>query len=204
MLTNMSEITDKVQKVLGREFLKASRVINVPGKSLACKVDPFYYLVPIDVFLRSLAVLTGTPPARLETALVKTGNLVSGEQGATGLELDLLWQSAMSGRARFRAGFLLSDFIDRALILYGGRSEPMPISHLRIDKSCRERVRRFFVGKTMPNSIAFDEPVKAQPPSQVQRQPARPLSGSPVIRPAFGQTSKTSSPTIRKFEFNRE
>ncbi len=148
------ELCNRMQRELALRYTQRRDLLNLPGRSLACKLDPFYYLAMYPGLLAPLARWAATMPNRAEEALIKTGSLIlGGHERKPWLVLQVSWADGRR-RARFKACFLHSSFVDRAVQLYAGLAEP-PVSDLRIDAAHREKVQRFLEGKTEVLGLAF-------------------------------------------------
>jgi len=158
MIKDYSEILDRLQKGLGKAYRESPLVLGVPGVSVAVKIDPHYYLSVMPAFLSRLAEWSGMFPDTAEQALIRTGNLILGNGDTPRTQLSVVWGSPPISR-RVNASFVLAEFIDRALRLYGGQSAPMPVADLRIAADDREAVTRFFDTKTCVDKTAFTQPV---------------------------------------------
>ncbi len=75
-LTDYTEIVEKLQKALGRGFAEEPWILNVPGKSIACKSTSLLSSV-FPAFSEQLARLGGMFPDQVNKALVKTGNFIT-------------------------------------------------------------------------------------------------------------------------------
>jgi hypothetical protein len=152
-----SQILTTLQKQLGQRFLEDPKLLNVPGSSVACKIDPLYYLALFPSFSRSMAQLAGVLPESVEETLIRTGNLItpSGSDDPT-LLLQVSWKTGMQP-VKIKAGFVLAGFIDTGLKIYARRQEILPVSDVRIDSRDREQLDAFFAGKTSISSLAFTE-----------------------------------------------
>ena len=53
-LADYTGCVDHLQKALGRAFAAEPWLLNLPGKSVACKIDHFYYLAVMPGFLETL------------------------------------------------------------------------------------------------------------------------------------------------------
>ena len=146
-----------MQRELGARYAQSPGVLNIPGRSLACKIDPFYYLAPYPGFINHLAEWCAIKPEKAGEALVRTGNIITrGGDRSPFLFLNLAWGEGGRGTPRFKACLVHAAFIDRAVKLYGGGQEPS-ISLLRVQASDRELVERFLEGKTLLASFAYQE-----------------------------------------------
>jgi len=152
-LTDYQDLLTRLQKGLAGGFRDAPHVLNTPGQSLACRIDSGYYLALEPVFSEILARwAVGFPEGVVET-LVHTGSLVYCKFMNTHiLPLTLSWEGK---DFEVQAAFLKADFIDRALKLYGGRQEPLPVSELRIRADERAAVEAFFGELTPPDARVY-------------------------------------------------
>jgi len=152
-LTDYTEIVEKLQKALGRGFAEEPWILNVPGKSIACKIDQFYYLAVFPAFSEQLARLGGMFPDQVNKALVKTGNFITkAPERNPLLPLTLGWGGPP---VKVKAAFVDADFIDRAVKTYGGLDSVLNVSELKISSADRERVEAFFEDKTPPQKLAY-------------------------------------------------
>jgi hypothetical protein len=152
-ITDYAAIADTIQEELGRRFRASSDLLNRPGRSVACKVDPWYCLAPYPAFVQVAARWAGRLPSAAETALVKTGNLITGRgAGEHAITLRLTWPGVPPTRTR--VCILHSSFVDRAMKLYAGLEE-LPVSDLRIAADERERVDAFLDGLTRVAGLAY-------------------------------------------------
>lgn len=152
-LTDYQEALTRLQKGLASGYKQSPQVINVPGQALACKVDPNYYIALEPVFTEILARWAVSFPQGVQDTLVHTGSLVFCKAMNTHMiPLTVNWD----GRDyEVHAAFLLAEFVDRALKLYGGVSDPLPVSALRIREADRKAVEAFFGDKTPPAGVAY-------------------------------------------------
>ena len=152
-LKDYSEIIERLQQVLGKGFANEPWLLNLPGKSSACKIDQYYYLAVMPGFLETLGRLGGMFPDQVREALVKTGNLIT-----KGPDRDPLVPLTVSWGGRgvtVKGAFVDADFIDRAVKTYGGLSSVLSVSDLKISETDKERVEELFEGKTPPQSLAY-------------------------------------------------
>lgn len=152
-LTDYQDALTRLQKGLASGYAGSPQAINVPGQSLACKVDTDYYLALEPVFTEILSRWAVSFPQAVQETLVHTGSMVFCRPLSTHIiPLTVNWE----GRDfEVQAAFLSADFVDRALKLYAGVAEPMPVSALRIRADERAAVEAFFGDKTPPNSLAY-------------------------------------------------
>ena len=152
-LKDYQDALTRLQKGLAQAYKDSPQVLNVPGQSVACKVDPDYYLALEPVFLIILARwAVSFPEAVLET-LSHTGNAIVCKPLSTHIiPLSVTW-----GGQDFevQAMFLQADFVDRALKLYAGAAAPLPVADLRIRTADRAAVEAFFGESTPPKNLAY-------------------------------------------------
>lgn len=144
---------ERLQRGLARAWLDDPTILNLPGTSLACKLDPLYYLAVQPSFSRTMGRLGGMFPDRAMDALVRTGLLITRPPERTrALSLAVVF----GGRTlTVKASFLDADFVDRAVKLYGGAPTGLEVADLRITADCREDVETFFADKTPPGDVAY-------------------------------------------------
>lgn len=152
-LNDYTEIVERLQQVLGKGFAEEPWLLNLPGKSVACKIDQYYYLAVMPGFLDTLGRLGGLFPDQVREALVKTGNFITKAPARDPLlSLTVSW----GGRSvTVKGAFVDADFIDRAVKTYGGMSSVLNVSDLKISEHDKERIEAFFEGKTPPQSLAY-------------------------------------------------
>ena len=152
-LKDYSEIVERLQQALGKGFAAEPWLLNLPGKSVACKIDQYHYLAVMPGFLETLGRLGGMFPDQVREALVKTGNLITKAPDRDPLlALTVSW----GGRSvTVQGAFVDADFIDRAVKTYGGMGSVLSVSELKISEHDKERVEEFFEGKTAPQGLAY-------------------------------------------------
>lgn len=152
-LPDYHERAERMQRGLARAYVADVTLLNLPGRSLACKVDPLYYLAVQPYFDEALERWAGLMPGSAPDALVRTGAYVTrAPERAHVLDLGVSW----GGRVlRLRATFVDADFIDRALRLYAGAARGLELSDLRILSGERALVEEFFENKTAPRNLAY-------------------------------------------------
>ncbi|WP_029893801.1 hypothetical protein [Desulfohalovibrio reitneri] len=155
-LTDYGQVLERLQRGLANQYARAEGILNEPGKSVACKLDPNYYLAVEPLFTSSLAKWAGVFPKRALNSLVRTGNLLSrGEDREHVLRMRVVWPARPEGM-EIRAAFVLADFIERGLAIHGGGDVEMTVSDLKIAEEEREKVDAFFEGKTPLGRWAFE------------------------------------------------
>jgi len=152
-MRDYAELTDRVQRGLGKAHAASAQLLNAPGRSVAVKIDPLYYLAVWPAFAEHIGRAAGILPRTVEEALLRSGNLVSaGPDRRIVLRLRLTWPG---GTTAVNAAFLLAEFVERGLALYGSAADPLPVSPVRILREDRAAVLEFFTDKTPPHDSAF-------------------------------------------------
>lgn len=153
VMTDYQATLTRMQKGLADAYRQSPFVLNVPGQSVACKVDPEYYLVMEPIFTELMARWAVTFPDNVLNTLTHTGNLVVSAIMRTHIiPLSVSWD----GRDfEIQAAFIPAEFFDRALKLYAAGAGPLPVSDLRIRADERTAVEAFFQDKTPPSSVAY-------------------------------------------------
>jgi hypothetical protein len=151
-----SLILKNMQQNLARKYQEDSDILNIPGTSVACKVDHLYYLALRPTLEEQWAKWSGTLPRVVLEALMRSGNLISSSQDRELLiSLNVQWPAIKPKSVRVQACFVLADFIDGALKIYARQEGPLPVSDLKIMPEEKEVVQSFFQGKTALSSLAF-------------------------------------------------
>ncbi len=149
------QVLIELQQHLAKEYIKDSSILNLPGLSSACKIDPFYYLVLQPSFVNSLARWSGFSPRLIEETLVRTGSLIRlADKDSPFVTLGVKWDNGLKP-VRVKAGFVLSDFFDKGLKIYARISHGLPVSNLMIQEQERESLMDMFQGKTPLSRIVF-------------------------------------------------
>ncbi len=152
-LKDYTGIVEKLQQNLGKAFADEPWVLNMPGKSVACKVDQYYYLAVMPAFVEQLGRFGGMLPDNVTEALVKTGNFITKAPDRNPLlPLTVSWGGSP---VTIKAAFVDADFIDRAVKTYGGLGTVLNVSELKISGADKEKVESFFDGKTPPQALAY-------------------------------------------------
>ncbi len=152
-LKDFTGIIEKLQRALGKAFAEEPWTLNLPGRSVACKVDQYYYLAVMPAFVEQLGRIGGMFPDQVTEALVKTGNLITkGPERDPVLSLTVGWGGPT---VTLRAVFVDADFIDRAVKIYGGVGSVLNVSELKISGGDKERLETFFEGKTPPQNLVY-------------------------------------------------
>lgn len=153
-LIDYQDIADRAQKGLGQAFRQEPWILNLPGKSVACKVDQYYYVVIMPKFIEKLAGWSGVKTELVLEALIKTGNLITkAPERKPEMNLGLCWDGKM---VEMESAFVDADFMDRALRFYGGLESSLNVSELKMSSLFREQVESFFEGKTPPQALAYE------------------------------------------------
>ena len=152
-LKDYSENLDRLQRGLGKAFQDEPWMLNVPGQSVACKIDQFYYVAVLPAFVERLGRWGGMLPTQVVETLVKTGNIITrAPEREPGITLGVGW----GGKTYpVNVAFVDAQFIDRALVTYGGLGMSMPVSDLKLSDEHREAVESLFDGKTAPDKSAY-------------------------------------------------
>lgn len=154
-LTDYQDRITRLQKGLGQAFADEPFILNIPGKSIALKVDPYYYIAIEPSFTSSLSEWSAMLKNNVRDTLVRTGNVVTSADSRNPLiRLPLEWDGR---RYNMSVCFVESDFIDQALKIYGGVREDIGLSEMRIPSSQRERLDDFFGERTLLQSVAFND-----------------------------------------------
>ena len=160
MLVDYSNLLEELQKALVRRFLEQPSIINVPGRSPVVRLDQFYYLALYPDFPELLGKIARIPADTVNDVLTRTGSLVTRrEQRRPSLRLRLVWPEGRGRlkKAKLTVCFLHADFIDRALLLYAQRQDPLPVSPLRIEAADKGFVSHFLADKTeVAQSVFYD------------------------------------------------
>jgi len=154
-LTDYTDLVADLQRVVGEQFRQESDILNVPGVSMACRIDEHYFLALESMLLKKLGMWAAVLPSRVLEALIKTGNMLTCPPDRVhSLELRTTWEGL--GRfARINACFVQADFFDRALKIYASQSRPLALGNLYVHADDRPRVEKFFKGKTPPASWLY-------------------------------------------------
>lgn len=157
-MIDYSEALERIARALGENYRQSPHILGMPGTSLACKVDPFHYLAIEPGFIKYVSRWSAMLPGRVQTALLKTGNLLS-DASREVFAVPLRVFGEGSGKIMtVSASFLDASFIDRALSQYAGQETPLPVSRLKILEENRAAAAPLFTGKTPLNSVAFGRP----------------------------------------------
>ncbi|WP_415713400.1 hypothetical protein [Maridesulfovibrio sp.] len=146
---------DRLQEGLGKAFAENPFILNIPGKSIALKVDPYYYVAFEPAFSENLSRFAVMLPKNVRDTLVRTGNLVIDHETRNPIiKIRMKWNERSYS---MNVCFVESGFIDQALKIYGGVKEEIGLSEIRIHGSERERLEQFFGERTLLKSVAFVE-----------------------------------------------
>jgi hypothetical protein len=155
MLTDFSMNLERLEKALGEQYRQSSFILGTPGTSLACKVDPFYYLAIEPGFIKHLSRWAGMFPESAQATLVKTGNMLTDPSRSVFVIPLAVYEEGSPDVLRVGASFVLATFIDQAVTRYGGADGPLPVSRLRILESDRAKTELLFTGKPPLQGLAF-------------------------------------------------
>ncbi|MCJ2163144.1 MULTISPECIES: hypothetical protein [unclassified Pseudodesulfovibrio] len=152
-LADYTGSVERLQQTLGRGFAAEPWVLNMPGRSIACKIDQYYYLAVMPAFIETLGRMGGMFPDQVREALVRTGNFITkAPERDPVISLTVSW----GGRGvTVNGAFVDADFIDRAVKTYGGLAAVLNVSDLKISSDDRERIEAFFEDKTPPQALAY-------------------------------------------------
>ncbi len=156
-LTDYTELAGDLQRVLGEKYRLDDQILNVPGFSMACRIDEHYFLALEPLLLKNLGTWSAVLPSRVLKALIKTGNILTCPPDREHMvALRTTWEGL--GRfVRIKACFVQGEFFDRALKVFGGRAKPLPLSSLQVHSDDRAGVEEFFKGKTPPASWLYTD-----------------------------------------------
>lgn len=144
---------DRLQEGLGKAFIENPFILNIPGKSIALKVDPYYYVAFEPAFSENLSRFAVMLPKNVRDTLVRTGNLVTDQETRNPIiKIRMKWNDRSYA---MNVCFVESGFIDQALKIYGGVKEEVGLSEICILESERERLEKFFGERTLLKSVAF-------------------------------------------------
>jgi len=152
-LSDYADTVERLQQALGKGFADEPWILNMPGQSIACKIDQYYYLAVMPAFVDQLARMGGMFPDKVTEALVKTGSFITkAPERDPLLSLTVSW----GGRpVTLKAAFVDADFIDRAVKTYGGMGAVLNVSDLKISAADKSKIDNFFEGKTAPQKLAY-------------------------------------------------
>lgn len=146
---------DRLQQGLGKAFVENPFILNIPGKSIALKVDPYYYVAFEPAFTENLSRFGVMLKKNVRETLVRTGNLVTHpETRSPIIKIRMKWNDR---NYNMNVCFVESGFIDQALKIYGGVKEEIGLSEISILESEKERLEKFFGERTPLKSVAFVE-----------------------------------------------
>ena len=158
MLVDYADTLSRLVEALGRHFAASPSIINVPGVSVALKIDPFYYLVLRPTFFELLGKWAAVPPTRVEETLARTGNLVLGPGRTRYDKLLAVFEEGTRSVLKLSADFVPAEWNDRAVVMYGNEPGPLPVSSLRLVDSQREALGAHFAGMTPLAALAYGAP----------------------------------------------
>ena len=155
-MINYSEILYEMEKRLGQNYQTDPNILNRPGSSLACKVDPFYYLALYPTFIITLAKWCKIKPDIIKDTLIRTGNLLISNQEEYVLSLSVKWTQDMQP-VKINGVFVLADFIDNSLKIYARKRDILSVSDLKIVEKEKTKVDKFLQNKTTLNEVAYTD-----------------------------------------------
>ncbi|MBU1612261.1 MAG: hypothetical protein KKC99_10500 [Proteobacteria bacterium] len=152
-LLDYQERVIRLQMALAKAWVKDPALLNVPGRSIACKLDPNYYLAAQPFFDQELGRAAGMFPDQVAEALVKTGLFITRppERIHTIIAGLIYAGSSLS----MPVSFVDAEFIDQALRHYGGASSGLAVAPLSLAAESREAVETLFENKTPPDKVAY-------------------------------------------------
>ncbi len=151
-LPDYQERVVRLQMGLARAWFKEPTLLNVPGHSIACKLDPNYYLAAQPFFDQELGRIAGMFPDQVVEALVKTGLLITQPPQREHVHSVTIAYSGSS--ITMPASFVDAEFIDGALRLYGNASG-LEVADLCLDSTSRQLVEQLFKNMTLPCNAAY-------------------------------------------------
>ncbi len=151
-LPDYQERVVRLQMVLARAWLKEPTLLNVPGHSIACKLDPNYYLAAQPFFDQELGRIAGMFPDQVIETLVKTGLMIT--QPPQREHVQSVTISYSESSITMPASFVDAEFIDGALRHYGNASG-LEVADLRLASSSRQTVEQLFKNMTPPCDAAY-------------------------------------------------
>lgn len=155
MLIDYTETLERLQRGLGKAYEKNPSVLNIPGKSIAVKVDPNYYLAIMPSFQNRIAEWAGVFPEKASKSLVHTGNIACPSSSSPfSLQLGVQWGEPLTVRTLLCA-FVSADFIDQALKIYAKRPAPLPVADIYLLEAQQSELKIFFGNKTFLDKTAF-------------------------------------------------
>ncbi len=152
-LPDYQELVFRLQRGLALTWSQFPDVLNLPGRSVACKIDAHYYLAPQPLFDQSLARWAALRPETVAQVLVKTGNVITSPPEREHVVEVSVW---LEGRVRpMAASFVDAEFVDRALKVYAGQPSGLSLSDLRLAQESAAVVEKLFANKTPPGKLAW-------------------------------------------------
>lgn len=153
-LQDYKDRIDRLQKGLGKAFAENPFILNIPGKSIALKVDPYYYVAFEPAFSENLSRFGVMLPKTCVIPLCVLNLVTDHETRNPIIKIRMKWNDRSYA---MNVCFVESGFIDQALKIYGGVKEEVGLSEIRILESERERLEEFFGERTLLKSVAFVE-----------------------------------------------
>jgi hypothetical protein len=163
MLVDFSEILTRLEQALGRHYRLSPSLLNLPGISVALKLDPFYYLTLRPIFGELLGKM-GRRDAGKGRRDPGAHGQSGGRPGRTRYPEPLaVFEEGTRSVLRLTADFVPAPWLDRVLIRYGGAVAPLPVSGLRLVVDQRPALEAFLAGMTPLAALAFGEPAPGRP-----------------------------------------
>ena len=152
-LTDYQDLIFRMQRGLARTWEDFPDLLNLPGRSVAFKLDMHYYLALQPDFDEFLARAAGIGPDRAARAMVRSGNYVTCPPEREHVAEVAVW---IGGKVRrVAASFVDADFVDRSLKLYAGQPAGLSLADLKLAQDSRAVVKKLFAGKTPPGKLAW-------------------------------------------------
>ncbi|WP_027182992.1 hypothetical protein [Desulfovibrio inopinatus] len=158
-MIDYQDILKGIERSLGAHYKTTPTLLNTPGMSIALKLDPFYYLALHEPFIRLVSKWSAILPRNLETALIKTGVMISTPDHTKHTLSLAVFEEGLGRVFTVKASFLTAEFIDKALVYSGAVREGLPVSRMKILFSEKPRLDEFFAEKTPLQGLAFGDPI---------------------------------------------
>ncbi len=149
---------DRLYQALARQVQAHPEVLNASPRSLAWKLDPYYYVALAPQFMARWALWASMRPGDAAECLLRTGTLVSRRLPSgrkTTITVSLLWSggTALAQGEPAEVHFFQASDIDQALKLHG--VPPLDVSHMRLAASDRPVVQALLQQKTPLTGVGY-------------------------------------------------